>query len=143
QTSNQLPEALIFRIFDAYLGGAQRDWSADLHAKWLPTHEAFVKSFAAMPATPGKPSLPLEQYAGVYADSLLGEIRVTVENGRLVATLPNFVADLEPWGYESFRGRQRNGMRLALLFQFAPAQDLSGKPGRLILPLVGEYGRKP
>jgi len=142
QTSNNLPEALIFRIFDAYLGGPQRDWSAEVRAKWLPTREALVRSFEARAATPGKPSLPLEQYAGVYADSLLGEVRVTVENGKLVAALPNFVADLEPWGYESFLGRQRNGLRFSVLFQFAPAQDLSGRPGRLIIPLVGEYGRR-
>ncbi len=142
QTSNNLPEALIFRIFDAYLGGAQRDWSADLRAKWLPTREALVRSAAAKPATPGKPSLPLEQYTGSYADSLLGEVRVSVENGKLVAALPNFIADLEPWGYESFLGRQRNGLRLSILFQFAPAQDLSGRPGRLIIPMVGEYGRR-
>src|SRR5262249_60075809 len=51
-------------------------------------------------------SLSLEAYAGTYADSLNGTMRVTAESGALHLAWenhPGFTARLEPWQYNSFK----------------------------------------
>ena len=53
-----------------------------------------------------KPSLALEQYAGIYADSMYGEIRVRADNGKLrMDRGPAFKGELEHWHFDTFRAR--------------------------------------
>ena len=49
-------------------------------------------------------------YAGTYNDKMYGDIVVTEENDKLVMRFtpsPNFVADLEPWNYDTFQIKWR------------------------------------
>ncbi|HET9984389.1 MAG TPA: serine hydrolase [Longimicrobiales bacterium] len=139
---NNLAEAMIFRVLDAYFGGARRDWAADLAAgvrKNLAAAEAAQKK--AAPASDVGPSLPLEKYAGVYTDSLMGDVKVTLEDGKLVARTPGFTLDLAHRAYETFRGTARGGTGDTLDLTFAV--DASGKPSRLTVPNLGEFRRAP
>ncbi|MFP5355282.1 MAG: DUF3471 domain-containing protein, partial [Gemmatimonadota bacterium] len=53
-----------------------------------------------------RPSLPLERYAGSYADSLNGTVRVTVEGGALRAVWgKSYAGPLEHWHYDTFMAR--------------------------------------
>lgn len=104
-----LPNALMFRIFDAYLGPPQRDWSADL----LKTIKAFEeqgkaaeKKLESERVKGTSPSLTLEKYAGTYKNDLYGEVKVTHEDGKLSVRFgPAFNSVLEHWHYDTFRAR--------------------------------------
>jgi hypothetical protein len=49
-------------------------------------------------------SRPLDRYAGVYRDSLYGEVRVAFEDGKLMLRYgPAMVGALEHWHYDTFR----------------------------------------
>jgi CubicO group peptidase (beta-lactamase class C family) len=103
-----LPTALSYRILDAFLGGAERDWSAE----FLAGDERGAERWAArwvqwererQPNT--TPSLPLEGYTGTFGGELYGDATVTLENGGLVLRLlpnPDMVADLTHWQHDTF-----------------------------------------
>jgi CubicO group peptidase (beta-lactamase class C family) len=92
--------ALMYRIFDAYLGVPPQDWSQT----YL---DLFQAGQTAPPQpTPGtQPSLPTEAYAGTYGNSLLGNAVVTEENGTLHLRLqhhPGLNGPLRHWHYDTF-----------------------------------------
>jgi CubicO group peptidase (beta-lactamase class C family) len=105
--------ALKYVIVDRFLGGSERDWSAEMlersrrraatHAEELARTER-----ARLPDT--TPSLPLASYAGTYPSDLYGPASVTLENGGLVLRLlpnPDLVADLTHWHLDTFHLRWR------------------------------------
>lgn len=102
-----LREALMYWVFDRYLGVPLKDWSAATLAGKVRADSARSR---ARREREGKrvlgthPSLPLARYAGTYSDSLYGPAKVTLENGRLVFTLaPRAVGDMQHWQYDTFR----------------------------------------
>ncbi len=106
-----LPTALMFRIFDAYLGAPPKDWSADMR-KGIKSLEdqgkAAQKKSEESRIKGTQPSLALEKYAATYKDDALGDAKVTLEDGKLVLRAPSFVADLEHWHYDTFRAAFRD-----------------------------------
>jgi hypothetical protein len=99
--------ALRLRVLDAYLGGVQRDWAADLltaRRQDLAREAREVHRQDSLRVRGTTPSRPLADFAGRYVDSLHGEITVTLEDGRLVARGGTWVTgDLEHWHYDTFR----------------------------------------
>jgi len=103
-----LPTALSYRILDAYLGGAERDWSAEMLVTDNRGRERWAERWAQwererVPNT--TPSLALERYGGTYGGPLYGDATVTVEDGKLVLRLlpnPDMVADLSHWHHDTF-----------------------------------------
>ncbi|HET9984387.1 MAG TPA: serine hydrolase [Longimicrobiales bacterium] len=144
---NALFQALMYRVLDAYLGGPTRDWSAILLAQ-TKTQEARAEAAqkkaeaARVPGT--KPSLPLEKYAGTYADSLYGQARVSLEDGHLVLRYgPAFTGDLEHWNYDTFRAKWRGaglGGGTALV---GFALDAAGVAARMDVEGIAEFKRVP
>ncbi|MBA3255044.1 MAG: serine hydrolase [Pyrinomonadaceae bacterium] len=101
--------ALMYRIFDAYLGVPQRDWSADL-LKTIKGFEeqgkAAQKKLEAERIKDTRHSLALGEYAGTYKNDLYGEVKVTHEHGKLgVRFGPAFTSGLEHWHYDTFRAK--------------------------------------
>lgn len=108
----ELRHALMYRVFDAYLGGPPRDWSKELRAMYdsLRNQSRQARHQAEAARVMGTaPSLPLDRYAGTYTDSLYGDLTLRLEGGALVAEVsPFLVADVEHWHYDVFRLRWRN-----------------------------------
>ena len=50
-----------------------------------------------------RPTLPLERYAGTYADSLYGTATIALVNGRLTIQAGTAAGQLEHWQYDVFR----------------------------------------
>src|SRR5690606_5724413 len=111
-SSSSLQTALMYRVFDMFLGLPERDWSAEylaLAERSAARPAASARETVAAGAKASGPSLPLEAYTGTYADSLYGEVTVALEDGRLVLRYsPDYVADLEYWQHEAFRGHWRS-----------------------------------
>jgi CubicO group peptidase (beta-lactamase class C family) len=98
---------LTARILDTLLGLPTRDYSGELMAR---THEAERRAREARAREDSarvrgtRPTLPLDAYAGVYADSLYGEIAVAREGEKLTLRMgKGEVADLEHWHHDTFR----------------------------------------
>jgi len=109
-SSSELQTALMYRVFDLLLGLPERDWSAEYLELERRSRASVAASAgqAEVKAAQRGPSLPLEAYAGTYSDSLYGDVTVTLEDGRLVLRYsPDYVADLEHWRFDTFRGRWR------------------------------------
>ena len=103
-TTSALQTALMYRVFDALLGRPERDWSRVFLAASSPST---TRTPARTPGT--SPSLSLEAYQGVYADSLYGDLSIALEDERLVLRYsPDYVADLEHWHHDTFRVHWRS-----------------------------------
>jgi CubicO group peptidase (beta-lactamase class C family) len=111
----ELRHALMYRVIDAFLGGEPRDWSTELRAVYAPTAEQERAANAAAESrrvAGTRPSLPLEAYAGTFADpdSLHPGLTIRAEGGRLLATLGGAgmggaTGEMEHWHYDVFRVR--------------------------------------
>jgi CubicO group peptidase (beta-lactamase class C family) len=107
-TSTEIRHALMFKVFDTFLGLPERDWSGEMRAMY---REDEARSNASggrgggAPRVEGtKPSLTLERYAGTFVDSLYGSVAVTMEDGALRYRIsPHQAGTLEHWQYETFR----------------------------------------
>lgn len=105
---SELRHALMYTVFDRYLGpaGVQHDWSAEMRGMYQALRDSALarrKSNEARRISGTKPTLGLEQYAGVYTDSLFGRAEVRFDAGRLTLQLGERVGDLEHWQYDMFR----------------------------------------
>jgi hypothetical protein len=110
-----LPHALMYRVFDLYRGGPERDWSAEMlkAVKGLEEQAKVAEKKAEAERVSGtSPSLALDKYAGNYESEMYGEAKVELENGKLVTRFgPNFNGDLEHWHYDTFRVKWRDPMQ--------------------------------
>jgi CubicO group peptidase (beta-lactamase class C family) len=107
-------DSILFHILDHYFGLPQTDWIANFKAasdQQRSDAEEEMKKAEAARNTQSKPSLPLEKYAGTYADAWYGTSTIRNENGRLTLTFdhtPGMVGDLEHWQYDTFKAHWRN-----------------------------------
>ena len=98
---------LMFELLDHYLGLPANDWPAKFRALKQQRMADALKAYqgtAASPAPVG-PSLPLERYAGTYADPWYGNIQVAMAGGKLAIdfkSTPRMAGTLEHWQYDSF-----------------------------------------
>ena len=70
------------------------------------------------------PPLPLSAYEGTYADSLYGEARITLKDGKLVMERGAFSGPLEFWNGGNFRwGRLASGAIPNLFIKFDVTTD--------------------
>jgi hypothetical protein len=117
-----LPYALMHRVFDAYLGQPQRDWSMELlkvarerREQWSVAQRKLEE--ARIPGT--APSLSPTKYAGAYTHEAYGNASVQEEDGRLVLQYgPTFIGDLEHWHYNTFQATWRDRLQGKALVTF-------------------------
>ncbi|MBI5686092.1 MAG: serine hydrolase [Verrucomicrobia bacterium] len=81
-----LPELLAFRFFDQYAGKPSKDLSAEGLAEWKKKQK---QEKAKKPVPPKNPlaAMPLENYAGVYANDVYGRISVSIVGGKLAVVI--------------------------------------------------------
>ncbi|MFT3768724.1 MAG: serine hydrolase [Minicystis sp.] len=101
-----LPEAMVFRLLDAYLGAPEKDWSAlrlDLSLKSRARTAAKRKELDG-DRRDEKPPLPVEKYLGAYTSDLLGAATIDRQGDRLVLRMAAALrGTLEPWRGPVFR----------------------------------------
>lgn len=103
------PAALMYRVFDSFLGDAERQTNLSAeYLKLVREGEARAKapekeSGEKRPAG-AKPALPLDGYAGTYTNELYGEASVTLRGGELYLKFNEAAQGaLEHWENETFR----------------------------------------
>lgn len=104
-----IPQVILYHIFDAFLGPRDKDWNKVIHEFYL-EREVETKERRAEEEESRiqgtSPSLPSEDYVGLYTDELYGEAEVRLEGGVLTLRVgPAFVGVLEHWHFDTFRAR--------------------------------------
>jgi CubicO group peptidase (beta-lactamase class C family) len=144
-STSTLQTALMYYVFDALLGVPPTDWSAEylvLARRSAAAAERRAAQADAARIAGTRPSLSLDGYVGTYTDSLFGDIRVDLEDGRLVLDYsPDYVADLEHWHHDTFRARWRSAGFGTALVTFA--LDARGQPRSLELEGFTTFRRRP
>ena len=109
---SSLPTAIAMRAIDQHLGAPVKDWSTAYLTESKAARARGLENRRRVEAARvagTTPTLSLDRYASVYADSMYGEIRVTRENDRLVMSFgPEYVGDLSHWHYDTFEAVYRN-----------------------------------
>lgn len=107
----ELRHALMWRVFDAYLGAPARDWSKEVQSMYaeLAAQGRARREREDTRVEGTSPSLPLAKYAASYTDPLYGTAHVREENGKLTIDMgPSRIGELEHWHYDTFRARWRD-----------------------------------
>lgn len=94
-------------LLDHYLGAPKRDWVADFATYKKDRVAKALVALASMKQDkkPSRPSLPVANYAGRYADSWYGPIEIGQQRGQLridFKQTPNMAGTLEHWQYDTF-----------------------------------------
>ena len=131
----EVRHALMYRVFDAYLGNPPRDWSTDLlklYGSLAAAADSAHQRTIARRIPDTRPSLALAQYAGSYADSLVGTVVVSLEEGKLrLRTSSTRAGTLEHWEYDTFRVHWDHAWEGTSFATFTIGRD--GVPSRLDL----------
>ena len=102
-------DAITHHVVDRALGAPPFDWLAAYADRATTGGGGMEPDVPRDPDAP--PSLPLADYATVYADPWYGDVTVTLEEGGLVmrfSRTPVLVGDLEPWRKDTFLVRWRD-----------------------------------
>jgi CubicO group peptidase (beta-lactamase class C family) len=107
--SGSFPSALMYRVFDSFLGDA--DKQIDLSAEYMKLvkqgeaqQSTQEKELAAKRDVNSKSALPLEQYAGTYQNDLYGTAQVSFKDGKLYLKFNDAAqGELEHWEKDTFR----------------------------------------
>lgn len=103
----QLLRGLMYELLDHYLDAPWSDWPtrwAELHDQRIAGGLARLAASREEPVAVG-PSLPLERYAGDFADPWYGQIHIRQRAGRLeidFPSAPRMTGALEHWQYDTF-----------------------------------------
>ncbi len=134
---NQLPGAIMHRVFDAYLGRAPVDWSERARAFVAQAEAAGESEQQAREGHVVKgtsPTLPLASYVGTYRHDAWGDLTIALEGDHLVARYgTEFVGPLEHVQYDTFRARWTNPARGSDYLNFTI--DVMRQPARVDLYL--------
>jgi CubicO group peptidase (beta-lactamase class C family) len=105
----EVRHALMLNVFDRFIGGSDRDWSADLaklYADLQARADERQKEVESKRVMGTLPTLALSRYVGTYSDPLHGDVIVTLNGDRLQARYGTaFSGPLEHWHYDTFRAR--------------------------------------
>jgi hypothetical protein len=139
------PALVMYRALDQLLGAPPRDWLTEQKkiydkAKSMAKDAEQKRIAARVPNT--KPSLPLEKYAGEYADSMYGDIVFKMNNGKLMMDYGNTIdATLEHWHYDTFEAVATAATVGKLVTTFALGPD--GKVKSVDVAGFGTFNRRP
>jgi len=136
-----LPLPLMFKVFDAYLGGPQKDWSADMLKALKPLQDAgkAAEKRAETDRVVGtKPSLTLDKYVGTFRNDLYGDVKIINNGEKLeVAFGPAFKSELEHWHYDTFRANFAGAVASKTFVTFG--LNPQGKVDTVTLGLMSDY----
>jgi len=141
---NRLPSALASVVFDRYLGGPARDWSAEWRAAGRANLErlrAAHRELASRRVSGTRPSRSAGELAGTYVNAAFGELVVGERAGSIGLRLAGVLAgDLEHWHYDLFRLRWHGPHQIRAFVRFEV--DTAGRVAALDVEGLGTFARQ-
>lgn len=111
----EVRHAIMYEVFDRYLGDGTRDWSQELKALYDRQAEQAAAARAAMEegrVARTEPSHDLEAYVGRFGNDLYGAVEVSLEDGGLyVDRGPGLRGPAEHWHFDTFLVRWEGAWR--------------------------------
>jgi CubicO group peptidase (beta-lactamase class C family) len=110
-------DAVLYHILDGYLGGSTQDYIAAYKAAEEKGDQAAAATMAKARRTrtvDSRPPLPLERYAGDYADPWYGKVTIRLVDGTLrldFLQTTSGTADLQQWQYDTFKARWHDRLK--------------------------------
>jgi hypothetical protein len=106
-------DSILYHILDHYFAVHATDWITAFKDVEDEQEKAAKRAMIEFDkrGSAAKPSLPLNEYAGVYNDAWYGPTTIRMEKDQLVFTLdhtPRAVADLQIWQYDTFKAHFRD-----------------------------------
>ena len=127
QHGSPLPDLLMRYLFDRALGVPMRDLSAEALARVATQRrraDSTERAQASQRVEGATPPLPLSAYEGTYTDSLYGDVKIALKDGKLVMERNGFSGPLEFWNGSNFRwGRLASGAIPNLFVKFDVTTD--------------------
>ncbi|MDX2183761.1 MAG: serine hydrolase [Gemmatimonadaceae bacterium] len=105
QNGSAVPTLVVRHAADRLFGATRRDWNREALARAGASNAMAAEATAGVDKLkiPGtKPSRPLSQFAGTYADSGYGPLEMTLQKDTLVARYNGISAPLGHWHYDTF-----------------------------------------
>ena len=119
---------IAYELLDHYLGRPYYDWGAAWQTFVQSRDQRAVAMLAQQTASPApsQPSLPLDRYAGRYADAWYGPVTIAHADGKLTMDFtltPGMTGELTHWQYDTFRVTWRDRLIEPAYVTFALAAD--------------------
>ncbi len=114
QESTGAYNAIIYHILDYYMKFPAFDWIAGYKNQLdssIARKEVQKQLNIIQPVSGTKPSLSIEKYAGVYTDKLIGDLNISLNEGKMVLRFeqsPQLIADMNYFQYNTFVAKFRN-----------------------------------
>lgn len=130
----KLPEALIKRFIDLYLGNPLKDWSTEN----LKEAKAAQSQSDELPDIPKEKPLPLEAYTGKYENPVYGEAVVSIEGNSLVFTIGPKQTKIvfSPWNRDTFMASIPDYLDVGGFVHFQI--DPLGKASKMVVDMLNE-----
>jgi CubicO group peptidase (beta-lactamase class C family) len=133
--------AFMYDVIDRYIGKREQNWNATLRQLYsrIETEKETQRKTALLTRPTGtRPSLPLDSYAGLYSNPLLGEVEIVRSDDRYSLLMrPNLSYSLQHWSYDTFEASDDRAPESRFLMTFrldgdgrVAAYEASGKTFR-------------
>ncbi len=124
---------IAYELLDHYLEQPRYDWGAAWQEVVRQRDERVVALLKEQTSTPARvgPSLPLERYAGEFADAWYGPMVIAHRDGRLTMDFkqtPGMTGVLTHWQYDTFRVDWRDPLIEPAYVTFALKADGEHRP---------------
>ena len=121
-------QGIAYELLDHYLEQPRYDWAAAWQEVVRQRDERAVAHLRQQTSTPARvgPSLPLERYAGEFADAWYGPMAIAHRDGRLTMDFkqtPGMSGALTHWQYDTFRVDWRDALIEPAYVTFALKAD--------------------
>lgn len=140
---SSLPAALMYRIFDAYLGAPATDWSRrflDWNKAYQAKRDKRRAETRAHHIEGTRPSMPLAGYVGFYDSPVYGPLDIWPVGDKLVIVRNDrAVGDLSHWHYDTFNADFRTHALRDRLITFRIGRR--GKVDAMSVELNGDFKR--
>ncbi|GMV04448.1 MAG: serine hydrolase [Gemmatimonadota bacterium] len=140
----EVRHAIMYRVFDAFLGGEARDWSGELKGLYdglAASADSARREADAARVEGTSPSLAPAEYAGRYVHPLYGTLTLTESAGTLRADWgPGQPGSVAHWNFDTFRVEWDARWRGSALLTFVLGTDgkvAAVRMGRMELPRAG------
>ena len=99
---SELRHALMYTVFDRYIGNPSHDWSAEMRAMYKSIADS-ARAQEPKRVANTRTSMSLDRYAGTYTDSLYGTVTIQMKDSALSLESGSASGRLEHWQYDQFR----------------------------------------
>lgn len=138
-----LTEALMFKVFDEFLGVRGRDWSAEMLAGVKSLQAKYKEAQKKMDeerVKNTKPSLPLESYTGTYEHKAYGKAEVQKQGDKLTLKAGKIQGEMIHWHFDTFQFASDEFDDFPFMASFT--LNAQGKVDRMKIEGLGNFTRK-